>query len=560
MDHLSQRQLLQLLYEKDCYIQALEQQLQFSRQEVLLLKNQKQSIIIQNLSSDEDCNLDENSEPAISDSRIEQFQSSGKKIKLKAPLQDSNNFNISLLRQNTSFIKQKVLDSFDVQNVTADNLNILPNNHQQLFDDLFILGLGSQQPYSNEPSVIYSYNQTKNQQDILSISKFIFPDGCKPKIIPLSFSLEDINLMINQNYSIDSPNCFLIITKQTEQQQLKYHICYRYTDFTILNPQQVKFSKRAICFSTNKYLIDFYQQIIIVILSQLKCMRTSLYSRTNNISLADTNFFDKNISQISFRILSQITQKYPPNFINLNNQQIKINENDNIQWGIPQLFKKFNSQSLIKIFVSCLIEKSIVFVSKSPQLSTAACLLCQKYLLKPFTWIHPIISNLPLENIVYLGSPVPIITGLECNFSTLQSQGVINRFSNAIFINLDNKQYVEFGNIDAIPIISAELMTFLIGRLDSYFQKVQQNHNNYIECLQIFNQLFHTRVIRNVPIEPIKQNINQKSKKTCKLMLDYEKIAQKTLQNMGTTNQDKVIWKQFFQTQIFIQFIDQYYN
>ncbi|CAD8110274.1 unnamed protein product [Paramecium sonneborni] len=557
MDHLSQRQLLQLLYEKDCYIQALEQQLEFSRQEVLLLKSQKQSIIIQNLSSDEDCNLDENSEPAISDSRVEQFQSSGKKIKLKAPLQESNNFNVSQFRQSTQYLKQKVLDSFDVQNVTADNLKVLKNN-DQLFDDLFILGLGSEQ--SNEQQVIYSFNQNKNHQHILQISKFIFPDGCKPKIIPLSFSLEDINLMINQNYSIDSPNCFVIITKQTEQQQLKYHICYRYTDFTILNPEQVKFSKRAICFSTSKYLVDFYQQTIIVILSQLKSMRINLYSRTNNISLVDTNFFDKNISQISLRILSQLTQRNPPNFITINNQEFKISENDNIQWGIPQLFKKLNSQSLIKIFVSCLIEKSIVFVSKSPQLSTAACLLCQKYLLKPFAWIHPIISNLPLENIVYLGSPVPIIAGLECNFSTLQSQGIINKFQNTIFINLDNKQQIQFGNTDAIPLLSAELMTFLLGRLDSYFQKVQQDHNNYIQCLQIFNQLFHARVIRNVPIEPIRQNTNQNFKKSSKLLLDYDKIAQKTLQNMGTINADKVIWKQFFQTQIFIQFIDQYYH
>ncbi|CAD8076428.1 unnamed protein product [Paramecium primaurelia] len=559
MDHLSQRQLLQLLYEKDCYIQTLELQLESSRQEIQLLKRQKQQIFIQDESSDEDCNVDENSEPAISDSRVEQFQSSGQKIKLKAPLSDNHNFNISQqFRQST---QQYVQDQFDIKNVTTSNIK---NNNDQLFDDLFILGLESQQ--SNEPQMIYSYHQAskhlslENQQYILSISKFIFPDGCKPKMIPLSFSLEDINLMMNQNYSIDSPNCFVILTKQTEKQQLKYHICYRYTDFTILSPQQVRFSKRAICITTSKSLIDFYQQIIIVILSQLKSMRNNLYLKTNNISLVDTHYFDKNIAQICLRILSQFSQKNCPNFITINNQELKICENDNIQWGIPQLFNKFNSQSLIKIFVSCLIEKSIVFVSKSPYLSTAACLLCQKYLLKPFAWIHPIISNLPLENIVYLGSPVPIIAGLECNFSTLQNQGIINKFYNTIFINLDSKQQIQFGNTDAIPLLSAELMTYLLGRLDSYFKKVQQNHNNYSQCLQIFNQLFHARIIRNIPIEPIRQNNYQKQKIFNKALLDYDKIAQKTLQNMGTLNADKVIWKQFFQTQIFIQFIDQYYN
>ncbi|CAD8184045.1 unnamed protein product [Paramecium octaurelia] len=555
MDHLSQRQLLQLLYEKDCYIQALEQQLEFSRQEVQLLKSQKQSIFIQNVSSDEDCNIDENSEPAISDSRVEQFQSSGQKIKLKAPLQNSNNFNISQFRQSTQQVRHKVLDYFDIQNATTNNERV---NDEQLFDDLFILGLGSEQ--SNEPQVIYSYNQLKNQQQILSISKFILPDGCKPIVIPMSFSLEDINLMMNHNYHIDSPNCFVILTKQTEKQQLKYHICYRYNDFTVLSPQQVRFSKRAICFTTSKCLVDFYQQILIVILSQLKSMRSNLYSRTNNISLADSKYFDKNVAQICLRILSQLSQNNYPNFITINNQELKISENDNIQWGIPQLFKKLNSQSLIKIFLSCLIEKSIVFVSKSPYLSTAACLLCQKYLLKPFAWIHPIISNLPLENIVYLGSPVPIIAGLECNFSNLYSQGIINKFQNAIFINLDSKQQIQFGNTDQIPLLSAELMTYLLGRLDSYFQKCQSNHGNYSQCLQIFNQLFHARVIRNIPIEPIRQNTYQTPKAINKVLLDYERIAQKTLQNMGTVNSDQVIWKQFFQTQIFIQFIDQYYH
>ncbi|CAK91296.1 unnamed protein product (macronuclear) [Paramecium tetraurelia] len=554
MDHLSQRQLLQLLYEKDCYIQALEQQLEFSRQEVQLLKSQKQSIFIQNVSSDEDCNIDENSEPAISDSRVEQFQSSGQKIKLKAPLQNSNNFNISQFRQSTQQVRQKALDYFDIQTATTNNARV---NNEQLFDDLFILGLGQEQ--QNEPQQTFIV-KLENQQQILSISKFILPDGCKPIVLPLAFSLEDINLMMNHNYQIDSPNCFVILTKQTEKQQLKYHICYRYNDFTVLSPLQVRFSKRAICFTTSKCLVDFYQQILIVILSQLKSMRSNLYSRTNNISLADSNYFDKNIAQICLRILSQLSQKNYPNFITINNQELKISENDNIQWGIPQLFKKLDSQSLIKIFLSCLIEKSIVFVSKSPYLSTAACLLCQKYLLKPFAWIHPIISNLPLENIAYLGSPVPIIAGIECNFSILYSQGIINKFQNAIFINLDSKQQIQFGNTDQIPLLSAELMAHLLGRLDSYFQKCQSNHSNYSQCLQIFNQLFHARVIRNIPIEPIRQNTYQTSKAINKVLLDYERIAQKTLQNMGTVNSDQVIWKQFFQTQIFIQFIDQYYH
>lgn len=66
-----------------------------------------------------------------------------------------------------------------------------------------------------------------------------------------------------------------------------------------------------------------------------------------------------------------------------------------------------------------LVERSIVFISKNHHLLSFCVYLCIKYLINPFSWIHPFVSILPLEYIQLLDSPVPIIVGIEktdCKF------------------------------------------------------------------------------------------------------------------------------------------------
>lgn len=80
--------------------------------------------------------------------------------------------------------------------------------------------------------------------------------------------------------------------------------------------------------------------------------------------------------------------------------------------ALPHLLDIFTPIQLINLFVSILLEKSIVFVGRQTHLVTCAILVFHRQMIKPLKWIHPLVSSLPGENFDLLDSPVPLIAGI----------------------------------------------------------------------------------------------------------------------------------------------------
>ena len=80
-------------------------------------------------------------------------------------------------------------------------------------------------------------------------------------------------------------------------------------------------------------------------------------------------------------------------------------------WGMALCFSNFTKdKDLVTIFLTILLERSIVFFSKNIALLTAT-IVTFLTLIKPFEWPNPLIFNIPNEYMAIFESPVPFICG-----------------------------------------------------------------------------------------------------------------------------------------------------
>ncbi len=82
------------------------------------------------------------------------------------------------------------------------------------------------------------------------------------------------------------------------------------------------------------------------------------------------------------------------------------------KWGAALAFSNLPMEDFLFLFFSLLLEKKIVMVSKDIALLTGT---IQTFfsLLRPFTWPHPLIFNLPESLFTLLDSPVPFLFGID---------------------------------------------------------------------------------------------------------------------------------------------------
>ena len=112
------------------------------------------------------------------------------------------------------------------------------------------------------------------------------------------------------------------------------------------------------------------------------------------------------------------------------------------EFGFRNFLSRLPFEDFVVIFLSILLEKTIVFVSEHAH-SLSAAIATIKAIICPFRWSFPIIYSLPEECMLMLESPVPLLIGLNTSSHHFLSKIAPNHFTDLktndhiLFILLD---------------------------------------------------------------------------------------------------------------------------
>ncbi|KAM3137207.1 hypothetical protein pb186bvf_010753 [Paramecium bursaria] len=159
-------------------------------------------------------------------------------------------------------------------------------------------------------------------------------------------------------------------------------------------------------------------------------------------------------------------------------------------------------------------------------------------------------------------NPVPIIVGIEkadCKFIQDHCEILFIDLDQTPIVFLNKSEFMKNHDRDIIPLVSADFMDSLINLMNPYYSQDQIKRDQEMQILKHLEEFYRQKIIHNLPQTPI---FNSRSLKDCsKTLYDYDKMSNLVLNNLSQQGtQDKFLWSQFLKTQIFMQFIDQYYR
>lgn len=403
------------------------------------------------------------------------------------------------------------------------------------------------------------------------------------------------------DYTAQPRGCRNEVLQQVNPRHILYAVCYRFKDFTDATSSDkhekkkgaacMYASQKVLCILTYFPFIRFFLQVITSALNAIKIRRVNYYTEraegaASHLAEIDSAFFDQQIKELLGRVLLDL-QAAPASSLC---QQLRVQvENDvvsyeiprgvrgavEIDWGLECAITQFSIDQLIYIYLSVLTEQSIVFASKNLQLQTATVFLFFQSLLRPFAWNNPIIFNIPHSLIQMFDSPVPFIAGLNQDKAFVVSNDLGNTYKSCMFVFLGR----DFEIINYNPLIDQSIDFFMRikQRIKPYFQVFNEEdkyrQDGYISlsrtlrtvnpnlrpedisaaCFQLIEEMqkfVQEEIISFLPREPLYLQQNRK-------VLDYEKIAQATMQSMGT---NEPFLERFFRTQMFSSFLEQKYQ
>ena len=64
-----------------------------------------------------------------------------------------------------------------------------------------------------------------------------------------------------------------------------------------------------------------------------------------------------------------------------------------------------------------------------------------KGIITPFKWLYPMLESVPEQCLELLDSPVSVILGLTIPTTELNNRGILTKYRNIIFYDIDNKKF-----------------------------------------------------------------------------------------------------------------------
>ena len=410
----------------------------------------------------------------------------------------------------------------------------------KVYDDFFIFGCKkpklSDFSQENELEIstlfsLYSPNDAETVSTVNQISKFVLPFSKKFRVVKVKNNYSKLQESIFQSKSIADFSFFSLnnnttsapkltrqqedaikfnpqfeILKKTNPNKFSYYYCLRIEDFFIKEPQtggvktdliELYFYPRAFIIKTLYPFSKLFHDFLTVSIDLLKQKRLASFQplkKLNKVSVESLLAIDGQAvlnSEIEFFVGClqsmddmRITNNFGQDF------QFKIQNKVPLEYTLPSIensfyteceigfnavFNYFTFEDFLFVLFSIFNEKSLVFVSENLFL-ISACISTFLALIRPLKWPFPIIYSLPEDCLLMLGSPIPVIVGLNLpsfhvvNDILPEFQSVSeNNNSNNVYVFLDNGLfYYDFENHDNI--ILPQFNDF-IDRFQKCYQK-----------------------------------------------------------------------------------------
>lgn len=253
---------------------------------------------------------------------------------------------------------------------------------------------------------------------------------------------EFFSITLTSNLSEENVSYIPDLLKESNPNLFFYYYCIKVDDFFIKEEDMKDFTTDVIDFHFHpKYYIfktfyplsSFFQEVLVGLLSNIRRKRIEKFMNCiiggkvdiQSLSLIDSHNICE-IEKLSIELvltqLDNITgyDKFN-NKISIQNNHLSIDYTTPIkkdasfvdcEFAFRNVFNNLCFEDFLFIYFSIIHEKHVVFISEDINMSTGA-LSAFMSLMRPFKWSLPIIYNLPHELLPILGSPVPVLVGIN---------------------------------------------------------------------------------------------------------------------------------------------------
>lgn len=299
---------------------------------------------------------------------------------------------------------------------------------------------GDEQPCKDIVSFFSPFTQQIRTRRILNtigkLNQLLFQDDIKGK--QSEFFCISLNSNIKNDGFLDIPD----MLKESNPSLFYYYYCVRVDDFFIREDDMGEFTSDVIDFHFHpKYYVlktlyplsQMFQEVLHSVLATLRRKRIEKFMNSIVGGKVDVQALILIDSEHIKSIEADIMEKIAIQLLSIKgydkfNQELliqsplltlkyttPIKKNASFvdaQFGLFQVLNMITYEDFLFIYFSIIQELHVVFVSESPGLTTAA-LTTFLALMRPFRWPLPIIFNLPEDLLPMLGSPVPVLVGLN---------------------------------------------------------------------------------------------------------------------------------------------------
>lgn len=324
----------------------------------------------------------------------------------------------------------------------------------------------SEQPCNDIITFFSPFNQQIRTKRILNtvgkMNQLLFQDDIKGK--NSDFFVVSLNSNIECEGLMEIPD----MLKESNPSLFYNYYCIRIEDFFIREEEVSEFTNDVIDFhfypkyyviKTLYPLSSMFQDILSAVVLTIRRKKIERFMNSivgGKIDIQSLSLIDaENFKSVENEILESVTtailntkgfdkfdhlMTVQSPYLNLKySTPIKKNASFiDADFGLHKILNIITFEDFLFINFSIMQEMHVVFVSDSPSLTTAA--LCTFLaLMRPFRWPLPIIFNLPEDLLPMLGSPVPVLVGLNRSSQYVISQ-IIPKTENSdiIYVFLDH--------------------------------------------------------------------------------------------------------------------------
>ncbi len=402
---------------------------------------------------------------------------------------------------------------------------------------------------------------------------------------------EGIANFTSSNYSKDSADAFaklnqLELLEICNSNNFLYVFGLKTMDFIEAKGLKGKVSKekrfwaieKSYCFISKYPFMKLFIEAILQILNiaKIRKMKLQLEQNTESFSKIDTdfliNFFANDLTKLlEFLLNSSQKALFFDNLLEFLDHKLPFE----LSFRIPDFTKSFYLESdwnaslalsnlspevFSFVFLSILLENSMVFFSESLGLLTSSLMLFVN-LIQPFKFHFPVVFNLPNELFQILESPMPILMGINREKGFIE--GFYQKYTNIIFVSLDNlkiynknlmKEHLNDDFFNKLASIFRGFQEKFHVKNDGFLKKELIGNPSFEQreaCFGLFKGIscfLEQKLVKLIP-EKALYDVNGKN------LLNYEMIRGQ-MKNKGRDNK---FLERFLYTQMLTFFLDEFY-